>query len=187
MTGLEKESATRKIYRFIALAAYYSFVRYLPQYLPNGHECRKIRGFVCRYIFRKCGRNVNIKRGAFFGLGRDIEIGNNSDIGLNAHIARIGGGGELIIGDNVMIAPEVVILTLGHCYNDINTPINRQGDFASKVIIENDVWIGIRSIILQGVRIGEGAIVGAGAVVTNDVPPWTIVGGVPAKILKRRK
>ena len=86
-----------------------------------------------------------------------------------------------------MMAPEVVILTLGHYYNDVNTPINCQGDFASKVIVENDVWIGIRSIILPGVRIGAGAIVGAGAVVTKDVPPWTIVGGVPAKIIKRRK
>lgn len=187
MTWVEKESTTKKIYRFIALLIYYSFVRYLPQYLLNGHECRKIRGFVCRYIFRKCGRNINIKRGAFFGLGRDIEIGNNSDIGLNAHITGIGGGGKLVIGDNVMMAPEVVILTLGHYYNDVNTPINRQGYFPSKVIIENDVCIGIRSIILPGVRIGEGAIVGAGAVVTKDVLPWTIVGGVPAKIIKRRK
>ena len=187
MTEIEKESTTRKICRFIALVAYYGFTKYLPQYLPNGHECKKIRGFVCRYIFRKCGRNINVKRGAFFGTGRDIEIGNNSDIGLNAHIAGIGGGGKLIIGDNVMMAPEVVVLTLGHYYNDINTPINRQGDFASKVIIENDVWIGIRSIILPGVRIGEGAIVGAGAVVTKDVLSWTIVGGVPAKIIKRRE
>ena len=94
MTVIGNEGATQKICRFVALIAYYSFVRYLPQYLPNGHECKKIRGFVCKYIFRKCGRNVNIKRGAFFGLGRDIEIGNNSDIGLNAHIAGINGGGE---------------------------------------------------------------------------------------------
>lgn len=93
----------------------------------------------------------------------------------------------MIIGDNVMMAPEVVILTLGHYYNDINTPINCQGDFASKVIIENNVWIGIRSIILLNVRIGEGAIVGAGAVVTKDVPPWSVVGGVPAKVIKWRR
>lgn len=77
----------------------------------------------------------------------------------------------MVIGANVMLAPEVVVLTLGHYYNDVNTPINRQGNFTSKVIIDNDVWIGIRSIIFPGVRIGEGAIVGAGAVVTKDVPP----------------
>lgn len=56
-----------------------------------------------------------------------------------------------------------------------------------KLLIDNDVWIGIRSIILPGVRIGEGTIVGAGAVVTKDVPPWSIVGGVPAKVIKRRR
>jgi acetyltransferase-like isoleucine patch superfamily enzyme len=56
-----------------------------------------------------------------------------------------------------------------------------------KLLIDNDVWIGIRAIILPGVRIGEGAIVGAGAAVTKDVPPWSIVGGVPAKVIKRRR
>ena len=69
MTLIKRESYARKICRFMALFVYYSFVRYLPQYLPNGHECRKIRGFVCKYIFRKCGKNVNIKRGAFLVWG----------------------------------------------------------------------------------------------------------------------
>jgi len=187
MTRVEKEGIARKICRFIALVTYYGFARYLPQYLPNGHECKKIRGFICRYIFRKSGRNINVKRGVHFGTGRDVEIGNNSDIGLNAYITGIGAGGELIIGDNVIMGPEVVILTLGHYYNDINTPINQQGYFATKVIIEDDVWIGTRVIILPGVKIGKGSIVGAGAVITKDVPPYTVVGGVPAKIIKRRK
>jgi maltose O-acetyltransferase len=183
MSGVK---TVRTILRFISLVVYYGFARYLPQYLPGGHECKKIRGFVVKYIFRKCGANINIKRGAFFGLGRDIEIGNNSDIGLNAYIAGIGGGGELIIGDNVIMAPEVAILTLGHYHSDPNMLINRQGDYTSKIIIEDNVWIGIRSIILPGVRIGEGAIIGAGAVVTKDVPPYSIVGGVPAKVISRR-
>lgn len=174
MSEAKMETVSRKICRFLALFAYYSFFRYLPQYLPNGSECKKVRWIVCKYIFRRCGKNVNVKRGAFFGLGRDIEIGNNSDIGLNAYIAGIGGGGELIIGDNVMMAPEVVILTLGHYHKDVNIPIKNQGNYPSKIIIENNVWIGIR------------AIIGAGAVVTKDVPPYSIVGGVPAKVISRR-
>lgn len=92
MTVIEKESIITKICRFIALLIYYGLARHLPQYLPNGHECRKIRGFVCKYSFRKCGKNVNVKKGAFFGSGKNIEIGNNSDIGLNAYIAGIDGG-----------------------------------------------------------------------------------------------
>jgi maltose O-acetyltransferase len=86
-----------------------------------------------------------------------------------------------------MIAPEVIILTLGHRHDSIETPMCGQGGYATKVIIEDDVWIGIRVIVLPGVKIGKGSIVGAGAVVTKDVPPWTIVGGVPAKVIKRRK
>jgi len=83
---------------------------------------------------------------------------------------------ELISGDNVMMAPEVIILTLGHRHDNIETPMCRQEDYATKVIIEDDGWIGTRAIILPGVKIGKGAIVGAGAVVTKNVPPYTVVG-----------
>lgn len=186
MTKLIKKSV-KNICRFAALLVYYSFARYLPQYLPNGHECRKMRGAICKYIFRKCGENINIKRGAFFGSGKNIEIGNNSDIGSNAYIAGIDGGDELIIGDNVMMAPDVVILTVEHKYSDVNIPMNRQGAHSSRVIIEDDVWIGIRAIILPGVKIGKGSVIAAGAVVTRDVPPWSVVGGIPAEVIKWRR
>lgn len=106
---------------------------------------------------------------------------------MNAKILGIDGGGECIIGKNVMMAPEVIILTLNHKYIDMNCPIIMQGSYASKVVIEDDVWIGIRAIILPGIKIGRGAVIGAGAVVTKDVPPYTVVGGVPAKIIKRRE
>lgn len=172
--------------KYIALFFYYCFARYFPQYLLNGHECRLLRGFICSLIFDECGKNVNIKKGAFFGTGRGIRIGNNSDIGLGAYIGGISGGGELAIGENVMMAQDVVILTQGHLHSNIHEPINLQGSYNTKVIIEDDVWIGLRAIILPGVRIGKGAIIGAGAVVTKDVPPYSIVGGVPARILKMR-
>ena len=176
----------QKALHFTCLIIYYGFLRYLPQYFPNGHECRKIRTCICRHIFRKCGENVNVKRGSFFGSGKNIEIGNNSDIGLNAHIAGIDRGGELIIGDNVIMAPDVTILTLIHNYGNPNIPIRLQGSHASRVILEDDVWIGYRAVIMPGVRIGKGAIVGACSLVTKDVPPNIVVGGVPAKIIKHR-
>lgn len=86
-----------------------------------------------------------------------------------------------------MMAPDVTILTMKHNYNDKNIPIIKQKISSTKVIIKDDVWVGLRAIILPGVEVGEGAVIGAGAVVTKDVPKFTVVGGIPAKIIKKRK
>lgn len=184
MTKIEKETTTRKICRFIALAAYYGFGRYFPRF-PNHRTGKKMRGSLCHFIFRKSGKNINVERMAYFGTGKNIELGSNSGIGIRAQIWGVDVG-ELIVGDNVMMAPEVMILTLGHRHDNIETPMCSQGRYATKVIIEDDVWIGVRAIVLPGVKIGKGSIVGAGAVVTKDVPPYTVVGGVPAKVIKMR-
>lgn len=169
----------------MTLVAYYGFARYLPsQYLPFNLG-RKIRGYICKFIFRKCGENVNIENGVFFGLGRDIEIGSGSGIGRKSYIAGIGGGGRLIIGDKVMIAPETVILTLSHKFDELKSI---PGAYESTcVTIEDHGWIGIRSIILPGVNIGKYSIIGAGGVVTKDIPPYVVAGGVPARVIKRRE
>lgn len=109
-----------------------------------------------------------------------ISVGDYSVI--NKHVLLDGRGGQLIIGTNVDIAQEVNIWTEQHDYDD---PMygNKGGD----VIIDDYVWIASRATILPGVHIGRGAVVASGAVVTKDVPPLAIVGGVPAKILKYRK
>lgn len=86
-----------------------------------------------------------------------------------------------------MMGPEVTILTHTHCIDRIDIPMSRQGSIVKKVCIGNDVWIGMRSIIMPGVKIGDGAVIGAGAIVTKDVPAFAIVGGVPAKVIKYRK
>jgi maltose O-acetyltransferase len=83
--------------------------------------------------------------------------------------------GPLVIGENVSISPEVVILTAGHRTDDPGFPVETR-----PVTIEDHVWIGTRATILPGVRLGRGCVVAAGAVVTRDVPPLAIVGGVPA-------
>lgn len=121
---------------------------------------------------------------AIIGTGENIEIGDYSAIGARAYV---GGSGKIIIGNYVMMAPEAVILTGTHVHDRIDVPMCYQGCKKLEVIIEDDVWIGMRAIILPGVTIGCGSIVGAGAVVTKNVPPYSIVGGVPARVLKWRK
>lgn len=85
------------------------------------------------------------------------------------------------------MGPDVVILTHTHNIDRVDIPMGKQGSRVARVIIGDDVWIGMRSIIMPGVKIGNGAVIGAGAVVTKDVPDYAIVGGVPAKIIKYRK
>ena len=141
---------------------------------------RKFRAFCGRLILKKCGRNVNIEKGAVFSSR--VSLGDNSGIGKKAILQ-----GEVIIGDNVLMGPECIIYTRNHCFDRIDIPIREQGYNAEEpVVIGNDVWIGGRVIILPGVHIGNHSIIGAGAVVSKDVPDYAIVAGVPAKVLKYR-
>lgn len=94
------------------------------------------------------------------------------------------GQGGITIGDNVYTAPLVQMLAVNHVYHDRTRPIIQQGITAQGIVVEDDCWIGAGAIILDGVRVGRGAVVAAGAVVTQDVPPHTIVGGIPARTLK---
>jgi len=173
----------KRITTLIAAVLYFAFARYLPvsySRLSLGLS-KPFRALLCRYMFRKCGKNVNVERGAWFGY--NLEIGDNSGIGVNAQLYTAGG---IVIGDNVMMGPDVVILTQNHRYDDITRPMREQGYESAPVIIEDDVWIGTRVIVLPGVRIGQGSIIAAGAVVTRDIPPFSIVGGNPAKVIKKR-
>ena len=86
-----------------------------------------------------------------------------------------------------MMGPNVTILTHTHIIDRTDIPMGQQGMRIAEVVIGNDVWIGMRVIIMPGIKIGDGAVIGAGAVVTKDVPDFAIVGGVPAKIIKYRK
>lgn len=170
--------------RYLYLILYYSLLRYLPA-TDNGYLkiIRKIRSGIGKQLFDSAGKNINIESNVNFGRGSGIVIGNNSGLGVNAKVR-----GPLQIGNDVMMGPDVVILTHSHCHKRTDVPMNLQGDEKPrKVIIGNDVWIGARVIILPGVKIGDGVIIGAGAVVTKDIPDYAIVGGIPARILKYRK
>jgi maltose O-acetyltransferase len=134
-----------------------------------------------KLMLPKCGDNVNIEKNATFSIR--TEIGNNSGIGVNAHFY-----GKVVIGDNVMMAPDCIIYVRNHESSRLDIPMCEQGSTEERpVVIGNDVWIGGRVIILPGVKIGDGAIIGAGSVVTKDVSEYDVVAGNPARVIKNRK
>ena len=179
-----KKRLTKRIKKVVCFILYYYFARLLPvSCYPCGRFGKKLRYFLCRQMFKKCGTGVNIEHGADFGLGSTIEIGNRSGIGVDAWIRA-----DLTIGNDVMMGPGVVIYGRYHRYErtDISMMDQGMGEYWP-IVVEDDVWIGCRAIILRGIRIGRGAIIGAGAVVTKDVPQYAIVAGNPAAVVKWRK
>lgn len=155
-----------------------------------------IRLFLYRYLFRmKIGRDSSVHWLARFNNPSGVEIGHNTVIGNDAFLdGRHKRNGEsyvrdfffpsqrpLVIGNNVSIAGEVRIYTMQH---DIDSP--DFGESEGEVIIDDYVVIGTRVTILPGVHIGKGAVVASGAVVTRDVEPYSLVGGIPAKHIRYR-
>lgn len=159
----------------ILLEFWLMILHYVVGYTPSHH----IRRFFYRLSGIKIGRGSTIHMEARFYDPRNIEIGEDSIIGEKV---VLDGRAKLIIGDHVDIASEVMIYNSKH---DIHSP-----DFQTtqeSVIIEDYVFIGPRAIIQPGVKVGRGAVVAAGAVVTKDIPAMMIVGGIPAKPINERK
>ena len=174
----------RKVKSIIGKTLYVLFGKYLPSahcvIKPIGKACKAIRAWEGRLILKNVGGGINIYPRAQFSS--KVELGDNSDIGYAALIQ-----GKCIIGNNVMMGPEVMIWTMNHNSSDYTTPMMYQGNEEERpVIIGNDCWIGSRAIILPGVRIGNGVIIGAGAVVAKDIPDYAVAIGNPAKVVKYR-
>lgn len=162
--------------------ALYQVARHLPDnYGRVNLGAQSIRRLLVRGFIRSAGSNIDINKNA--ELSPDFVIGNNSGVGADSIIGK-----GTTIGDNVMMGPWCIIYTRNHAFSRTDIPMREQGmqDF-KPVHIGNDVWIGSRVTILPGVKIGNGSIIGASAVVTKDVPDFSVVGGNPAKILKYRK
>ncbi len=174
----------KKLLRTISLLLYYGFFRYLP---PTNNRyfgvIRPIRSAIAKSCLDYAGKKVNIEQGANFGNGDGISIGDYSGIGVDCSVR-----GPLLIGNNVMMGPEVIIITANHGFERIDIPMMvQESSPRKKVIIGNDVWIGTRAIILPGITIGNGAIIGAGAIITKDIPDYAIAAGNPARIVRFRK
>ncbi len=170
-----------KIKRKVGRMIYYYIAIKLPiSYSGFGRIAQKLRRFSASLFLQYMGENVNIEKGAM--ITSTMEIGNNSGVGINAEIY-----GKVVIGENVMMGPDCVIYTSNHSFSRTDIPMNQQGFSKEEpVIIDDDVWIGGRVTILPGVHIGTGVIVGAGAIVTKNIPEYAIVGGNPAKIIRYR-
>lgn len=172
-----------KLSQLFFLVLYYGIAQYLPKSHTFGNIGGAVRYWLCKHIFKKCGKCVNIERKAFFASGIDIEIGDYSGIGINAHIPN-----GTIIGDYVMMGPNCYILDVNHKVSDVETPMCFQGHVSKKITrIGNDVWIGRDVHMTPGRIISDGTIVAMSSVLTKDFPPYSVVGGNPAKLIKSRK
>ena len=175
----------------ICQVLYYGFARFLPKSTSPflGRFSLRVRRWICSRLFQTdenhhC-QDLVVEQGAYFGSGKNFLVGNHVGIGKNfKSLNRI-----VIIDDFLLMGEDVLFLGGGHNMDRIDIPIGAQGGpGATPLHIAGDVWIGARAIILPGCRkIGHGAVVGAGSVVTKDVPDRAIVGGNPARVIRFRE
>lgn len=161
-------------------------------------------GFLLKCFLAECGSNftpgypLRITGGQNIKIGKDfsstsncylygnegkITIGDN--LGLNSNVFIGASEGQISIGNNVLIGPNVVIRAADHGLSS-ETLICKQAHVSGVIIIEDDVWIGSNAVILKDVKLGKGSVIAAGAVVTKNVEPYSIVGGVPARKISER-
>jgi len=151
--------------------------------LPNA--LWPLRKLIIKKSLKHCGKSVKLGPNVFIlnphlvTIGDNVFIGDKSTISGNVHID---------IGNDVLFGPEVMIRGGDHNINYVGKHMRfvKSGGKNMPVTIEDDVWIGTRAIILKGVKIGEGAVVGAGAIITRDIPPYTVNVGNPSKPIKLR-
>lgn len=164
-----------------------------------------LRLYACKFLFRSCGAvriaphvswlacgNISLASGVRIGegchvtaSGGSLSMGRNTALSPGVHVSA--DGGSIVMGAHVAVGPYTVIRAANHRYDRLDVPIMVQGHVAGSIVIEDDVWIAANCTITPNVRIGQGAIVGAGAVVTKDIAAYSIVAGVPAAVIGHRK
>ena len=135
------------------------------------------------------GRMRSVGGGSHISYDVKVLGASHVSIGHNARITNgciLDGRGGLDVGDDVLLGYQSIVMTLTHRFRDREKPVRQQGFDLKPVRIGNDVWIGARVIVQPGVTVGNGAVIGSGAVVTNDVPPFAIAAGVPARVIGHR-
>ncbi len=116
------------------------------------------------------------------------QVAIGEDCSVNAYSILVGDkDGPITIGNGVRIAPHVMMFASNHIFASTDIPIHKQHVEAAPITIEDDVWIAGLVAVTAGVRIGHGSVIGAGSVVTKDIPPWSIAVGVPARVIRSRK
>lgn len=168
----------------ILLFTYYIILQRIPmQPMPFYRIGYKLRYYVARRLLRKCGTDVIVKDHCYFVNGSRLTVGDRSQLGSNARL-----NGDITIGDNVLMGPDVVMMATSHEFARLDMPIYLQGAKPEEpIVIGNDYWIGTRAIILPGVHLGNQCIVAARAVITRSFPDRSVLGGVPARLLKMRE
>lgn len=174
------------IKKIFFLFLYYCIAQYLPDsysfIAPLGRFSNWFRILCCRNLFKKCGKIRTINRKVNFGSGKGVEMGDESGIGARTSIPS-----NTIIGNNVIISRDCYFLSRNHRFDRTDIPLNDQGFLPYKqTIIEDDCWIGLRTLLTPGRHVYKGTIVGMGSVLTKDFPPYSIVGGAPAKFIRNR-
>lgn len=137
-----------------------------------------------KYRKLKIGKNSKVNLGVNINRPENMEIGDNTYI--NGGIFSIGSNSRITIGNDCLISYDVFFRTFSHNYLDSEQLIRRQGEWEKDIVVGNDVWIGYGAKIMPGVRLNDGCVVGAGAVVTKDVDAYTVVAGIPARMIKKR-
>lgn len=115
--------------------------------------------------------------------GGKIQIGENCTVNSFCHIS---GNGVVEIGNNVLIATQCVIISANHNFDRVDVPIANQGETRKKIVIEDNCWLGAGVKVLAGITIHQGAVIGAGSVVTKDIPENSVAVGVPARVIRKR-
>ena len=165
----------KKIFIFLFIIA-----SYLPGSNINSIFCI-VRVYLAKKIFKKVGKGINILAGVEIGNSFNLTLGNNSGIGKNCTINCMD---NVVIGNQVLMGPEVMIFTSNHVWNYEKKTYFGQGLDIAPVRILDDAWLGARSIVLPGVTIGKGCTVAAGSVVTKSTEDFSVVAGVPARVIK---
>ena len=149
-----------------------------------GVEGLMFRSFFYRILSKSGGKGLLIYPHVYIIFSNKISFGERVAINVNTYID---GRGGISFGNNVMIGPNCIIVSCEHGYSDLTMPMSQQPIKYASINIGNDVWIGGNVCVKSGVKIDDGSIIAAGTVVTGDVPPFCIFGGVPGKVIKYRK
>src|SRR4030042_921033 len=177
MQMVHRENTYLYLMKNIVFFFLYGLVKYIPT--PLGELSR----YLVLKLFLKKIKTIWIKDNATFWFPDKISIGKSTSIN---EMVTINGGGGVEIGDYVLIGHGTSIVSDSHSFDDLTKQIHKQSKHKAKVIIGNNVFFGCNVTVLPGVKIGDGAVIGAGSVVTKDVPENAIVCGNPAKIIRYR-